>query len=44
MVAFDKCPGVRPIGIGETLRRLIGKALGMVTRYDVEEVCSIDQL
>ena len=44
LVALDKYPGVRLIGIGETLRRLIGKAVGMVTRYDVEEVYGIDEL
>ena len=34
LIPLDKNPGVRPIGIGETLRRIIGKAAG------VTQVCA----
>ena len=32
---LDKCPGVRPIGISEVPRRIIGKAVMMVIGDDV---------
>ena len=44
LIALDKSPGIRPIGVGETLRRIIGKAVCLVTRDDAETVCEARQL
>ena len=35
LIPLDKNPGIRPIGIGEVLRRIMGKAINMLTKSDV---------
>ena len=37
LIAIDKKPGCRPVGIGEVLRRIIGKAVMEVTRDDIRD-------
>ncbi len=44
LIPLDKRPGVRPIGIGETLRRIIGKAVLKVVGPDVRAVTGALQL
>ena len=44
LIELDKCPGVRPIGIGECLRRIICKNVAEFTKIYLEETCSTDQL
>ena len=44
LIALDKNPGVRPIGIGDTARRIIAKAVLAVTRPDVQDAAGSVQL
>lgn len=44
LIAIDKLPGVRLIGIGEVVRRIVGKAVLSVVRDDILEVAGTDQL
>ena len=44
LIALDKCPGVRPIGIGETAQRIIGKAILTTIGEDIKEAAGPLQL
>lgn len=44
LIALNKCPGVRPIGVGEVVRRIIGKAILQVVGDDVREATGARQL
>ena len=44
LVALDKSPGVRPIGVGEVWRRLIVKSVLQVTGEEATDACGRDQL
>ena len=37
LIALDKCPRVRPIGIGEVARRIIGKAIAKTIGREIRE-------
>ena len=43
-IAVDKCPGLRPIGVGEIVRRIIGKVIMTVTSVDVQQAVGCLQL
>ena len=38
LIALDKCPGVQLIGVGECLRRLIGRVVVQCTKMDIFHV------
>jgi hypothetical protein len=44
LIALDKCPGVQPIGVGKTWRRLIAKVVLFSVHAKAEEACGVDQL
>ena len=37
LIALNKNPGVRPIGIGETLRRIMGKSISWTLKDEIQE-------
>ena len=44
LIPLDKCPGVRPIGIAETSRRIVGKAIMTIIHQDLQAAAGSLQL
>ena len=44
LIALDKCPGVRPIGIGDTARRIVAKAVLYVVKPDIQHASGCLQM
>ena len=44
LIALDKMPGVRPIGIGEVVRRAISKAIVGAIQDEIKQVAGCNQL
>ena len=44
LIPLDKSPGVRPVGVGEVLLRIIGKAILTVLKSDILNVTCYQQL
>ena len=44
LIALDKNPGVRPIGIGDTARRIIAKAVISVAKPDIQDASGCLQM
>ena len=44
LTALDKHPGVRPICIGEVSRRIIGKTILAVIKFEVQEAAGTKQV
>ena len=44
LIALDKCPGVRPVGVGEIWRCIFAKCVIIIAGGEAEEECGDEQL
>ena len=44
LIALEKCPGIRPVWIGDTWRRLLAKCLLQVTGQEAKAAYGTNQL
>ena len=43
-IGLDKCPGVWPVGVVDTWRRMLEKCVLAVAGAESEEACGMEQL
>ena len=43
LIPLDKNPGIRPIEIGEVLRRIVGKAIALDLKIDFKEAAGLSK-
>ena len=44
LIPLNKCPGVRPIGVGETFRRIVGKVIAWTLKEEIQVVAGPRQV
>ena len=44
LIPLDKWPGIKPIGVGEVLRRIAGKAVMILLKKDLRQAAGLLQL
>ena len=44
LIALNKCPGVRPIGIGEVVRRIFGKVIMATIGKEIQDAAGALQV
>ena len=44
LIDLHKCPGIQPVGVGEVLRRVIGKAVLQIGQEDIQRTVGSLQL
>ena len=44
LIGLNKCPGVSPVGLGETWRRMLVKCVLVVIGAEAKEACKTEQL
>ena len=44
LIALDKCPGILPIGVGEVVRQIVGKAILSVIGVEIQQSAGSLQL
>ena len=44
LIALDNSPGIRPVGMGETWRRLLAKCILRVSGQEAKAACGTEQL
>ena len=44
LIGLKKCPGLSPVGVGDTWRRMLAKCMLALTGVEAKEACGMEQL